>query len=177
MRTKTRNQNLPIIYDNIFDHIEQHIYDTKNGSSIIVPHVCNNINVFGGGFTAGIVKHYPIVRENYHLLGNKNILGYVQFIEVLRNTQTKNRLVFANMIAQNGVISYNNPRPLNYYALSVCMKNVADYIDKSFDADNKVQIHAPKFGSDLAGGNWLFIQELIKDIWSRYSVLIYSIKK
>jgi hypothetical protein len=41
---------------------------------------------------------------------------------------------------------------------------------------NKVQIHAPKFGSGLAGGNWAFIQELIKDIWNNYSVFIYHNK-
>jgi hypothetical protein len=38
---------------------------------------------------------------------------------------------------------------------------------------NKVEIHAPKFGSGLAGGNWNFISELINDVWYDLQVYIY----
>ena len=177
---KTLSNKLPIIYNNLFDCVEKSIKAGYNGTSIIVPHVCNNANIFGGGFTAGISKHYPIVKENYHLLGNhflKNSLGYVQYVEVAKDNTYGHKLIFANMIAQNGTISKQNSRPLNYAALVKCMMSVSSYLQKTFDKDQKVQIHAPKFGSGLAGGHWFFIEELIKDIWSNHTVFIYDIKK
>ena len=181
-RMKTLSNKLPIIYDNLFSNVHSIIHSGYNGSNIIVPHVCNNVDVFGGGFTAGIAKYYPIVKENYHLLGNhflknKSSLGYVQYVETDKDSTYGHKLIFANMIAQNGTISNNNPRPLNYGALVKCMMSVVSYINNSFDKDSSVQIHAPKFGSGLAGGNWFFIEELIKDIWSNHSIFIYDLKK
>jgi hypothetical protein len=79
------------------------------------------------------------------------------------------------MIAQNDVVSQANPRPLNYYALSVCMFNIKLHIQHIIKSnDSSVEIHAPKFGSGLAGGNWLFISDLIKDIWNNIPVFIYQ---
>jgi hypothetical protein len=170
------NNKLPILYDNLFTSVEQIIHAGYAGSSVVVPHVCNNVNVFGGGFTAGISKHHPIVKENYHLLGNKARMGYVQYVEVMKDSTYNHKLIFANMIAQNGTISKNNYRPLNYGALVVCMMSVLSYINNNFDKDQKIQIHAPKFGSGLAGGNWNFIEELINDTWNNIPVFIYSHK-
>ena len=146
--------------------------------TIIVPHVCNNINAFGAGFAADVGNVFPIVKENFHLLGNKAKLGRTQFVDVTTKNN-KNKLFFANMIAQNGVINNLNKRPLNYYALANSMYNVKLFIDKiknDLDIDT-VEIHAPKFGSGLAGGNWNFISDLIYDIWSSdTTVFIYQKK-
>ena len=164
------------IYGDLFQYIPDYIRGGNNGFSVIVPHVCNNINAFGAGFAGAVSKHYPIVKENYHLLGStflKNNFGYVQFVEVDKDLTYGHKLIFANMVAQNGTISKNNPRPLNYLALCKSMSSVARYISTNFE-DNRVQIHAPKFGCGLAGGNWNFIQELIKDIWKDYKVFIYQ---
>ena len=179
MKTVQHNK-IPIIYDNLFHSVEQHIRMGYNGTSIIVPHICNNVDSFGAGFAAGISKYYPIVKENYHMLGVhflKNNLGYSQFVEVAKDHTYGHKLIFANMIAQNGTISKSNPRPLNYYALVKSMVSVVSYIHKNFDTEHKVQIHAPKFGSGLAGGNWQFIEDLIKDIWLNIPIFIYGIRK
>lgn len=176
-----KQNKLPIIYNNLFNVVEQNIRAGYNGTNIIVPHVCNNVDSFGAGFTAGIVKHYPVVKENYHMLGShflKNNLGYTQFVEVAKDNKYGYKLIFANMIAQNGTISKLNTRPLNYYALVKSMASIKSYIQQNFNAkDNPVQIHAPKFGSGLAGGDWRFIEELIKDIWSNIPVFIYDLVK
>lgn len=171
------NKNIVYIKGNIFDYIENYIKDPKYGSSIIVPHVCNNVNVFGGGFTRELSIKYPIVKENYHMLGNNFLkfnLGYTQYVEVLKHND--HSLVFANMIAQESTISKSNPRPLNYLALVKSMASVSNYIKQlSESKDDTVQIHCPKFGAGLAGGNWSFIEDLIEDIWYRHTIYIYSL--
>jgi len=179
MKTIVKKNNIPLINGDLFDYINHYINQGNNGSSVIVPHVCNNINLFGAGFAAAVAKHYPIVKENYHLLGNnflKNNLGYVQFVEVAKNKSHGHKLLFANMISQNGTIHKNNIRPLNYFALARSMDSVRKYIYQNFDRENKIQIHCPRFGCGLAGGNWNFIEELIKDIWSDLTVFVYDYK-
>lgn len=156
------------------------IISTNLSTTIIVPHVCNNIDTFGGGFTSGIAKHYPIVQDNYHLLGPsflKKNLGYTQFISAREHKKNNSQIIFANMIAQNGIISHKNKRPLNYLALCRSMLSVYKYTQEKVDKDQTIQIHAPKFGSGLAGGNWNFISYLIDDIWSSLPVYIYDFQK
>jgi hypothetical protein len=46
-------------------------------------------------------------------------------------------------------------------------------LSKNNIEDIKYEIHAPKFGSGLAGGNWNFIENLIEDIWIDIPVYIY----
>jgi hypothetical protein len=175
--TAIKNNKLPLINGDLFTYVNILIKEGNGGSSVIVPHVCNNINSFGAGFALAVSKHYPIVKENYHMLGNtflKNNIGYVQFVEVANNLTFGHKLIFANMIAQDGIIGPTNPRPLNYLALTKSMVNINLYVKHHFiDKDKKIQIHAPKFGSGLAGGNWSFIEELIKDIWNNIPVCIY----
>lgn len=177
MLTKNQKYN-KIIKGDIFDHLDRYIFGKNNGCSIIVPHVCNNVNSFGAGFAGALAKRYPIIKENYHLLGSnflKSNIGYTQYITTLEDTEYKHKLIFANMIAQNGTISNKNPRPLNYLALVKCMVSVSNYIQKNFDQEYPVQIHCPKFGCGLAGGNWNFVKDLIDDIWNTNTVVIYQI--
>jgi hypothetical protein len=57
------------------------------------------------------------------------------------------------------------------------MVSLAYYIDHNtgfLNKTEKVEIHCPKFGSGLAGGNWAFIEDLIEDIWGKYSVTVYN---
>lgn len=143
--------------------------------NIIIPHVCNNINAFGAGFAGYLAQKLPHVKDNFHLLGSKSKLGYTQFIEAYTNKDTGNKVIIANMIAQNGTINKSNSRPLNYHALCLCMNSVKNY---SIELNNKdlstpTEIYSPKFGSGLAGGNWQFISELIKDIWTNIPVFVF----
>lgn len=177
MKTINKKSHLPIIHGDLFHYVENLIHNRNNGTSVIVPHVCNNINLFGAGFAAAVAKHYPIVKENYHLLNGKQSLGYTQFVVVASNKEYDHKLVFANMIAQNGVVGNSNHRPLNYAALVKSMLLVNQFIQQNFDQNNPVQIHSPKFGCGLAGGNWNFIEDLISDIWSKQSIFIYDIRK
>lgn len=180
MKTLSRKSNIVNINGDIFQHIDSYIRQGNNGTSVLVPHVCNDIDLFGAGFAAAVSKYYPIVKHNYHMLGQnflKNNLGYTQFVEVSKDNVYEHKIIFANMIAQRGVISPSNPRPLNYFALCKSMAGIQKYINNNFSLDSKIQIHAPKFGCGLAGGDWKLITNLIEDIWTNIPVFIYNYQK
>jgi hypothetical protein len=160
---------------NIFSSIIDRIKSEQNGATIIVPHVCNNVNAFGAGFAGQVADLYPEVKANFHMLGQKAKLGHVQFINVRSDKKYRHSIIFANMIAQNKLINAKNKRPLNYAALAYSMNEVRSFAKnlQSNNETNKVEIHAPKFGSGLAGGNWNFISELINDVWYDLQVYIY----
>lgn len=175
---KTTTKEISSVKGNVITYCLDKINDLScNSTTIIIPHVCNNINVFAAGFAKAIADSFPIVKENFHVLGKTEAkLGKVQFVPVIENNKIKNKLIVANMIAQNGIVSPKNKRPLNYAALVYCMneiKKTYNHIRSQSDEYN-VEIHAPKFGSGLSGGNWSFIEELIKDIWNDIPVFVYT---
>lgn len=181
MNIKTKNVATAyslVARHNIFDVISKRISAEENGATVVVPHVCNNLNLFGAGFAKAIASNYPIVKENYHMFCAKNKLGQTQFVETSKNTKYGHKIIFANMIAQNGIKNAKNTRPLNYAALVYCMNSVKNYV-KNFEKTNdntNVEIHCPKFGSGLAGGDWRLISELIKDVWFDVkSIYVYTL--
>ena len=124
MKTKTHKTNYILLNDDIFSSIKKRINAGNNGATIFVPHVCNNIDLFGAGFAAQAAEKYPSVKANYHLLGKnflRNNLGHSQIVKVYEDKKFKHKLFFVNMIAQNGIKSSTNPRPLNYYGLVKAM--------------------------------------------------------
>lgn len=168
-----QKSSFSVVKADLFHAIKMCVNGGNYGCSVIVPHVCNNVDSFGAGFASAVAANYPEVKQNFHLLGSQAVLGHCQFVPVYRDKKFNHQIIIANMIAQNGIISPANSRPLNYYALGRCMANVASYAKQNFDTENKLQIHAPKFGSGLAGGNWNFISELITDLWYSIPTFIY----
>lgn len=179
LTNKKSNQiNINTVHNDLFDASKSRVLSSNNGCSVIIPHVCNNINLFGAGFAAAVANKYPEVKENFHMLGNQAKLGHVQYIKVFEEQKYKYRLVFANMIAQNKIIGPKNIKPLSYEHLVQCMIDVRNYANLvSKNTESKVEIHCPKFGSGLAGGNWNFIEELIGEIWSQFPVTVYAYKQ
>lgn len=138
---------------------------TKNiKKSIIIPHVCNNIGAWGAGFVLAISKEWNQPEEIFR--SKKSSLGEVQFIEVNKT------ITIANMIAQHGIRINNGIPPIRYEALDTCLKLVAK---KAIETG--AEIHAPKFGAGLAGGDWLRIEKLIKENLTNQniSVTIYQL--
>jgi hypothetical protein len=184
MNTHTLNINSPMLSNaNIFEMSKSRVMAEKNGATVFIPHVCNNIDLFGAGFASDLADQFPSVKADYHMLGKtflKNNFGYCQIIKVLEEPRHKQKLYIVNMIAQNGIKSKNNPRPLNYYALAKSMGAMSSFILSNTGFLNKsenIEIHCPKFGSGLAGGNWNFINDLIHDIWGRYNVTVHLFNK
>lgn len=158
----------------------------NNNKNIILPHCVNSIGAWGSGFVLSLNKKSLLPQAAYkqwfkdkHTSKNPHIKGAAYKFNVFKlgNTQLvkiQNGLWVANMIAQEGIIGRNNPKPVKYRQLMRAMEKVLKY-SKDLDAE----IHAPRFCSALAGGNWLLIEELIYEIWinNNINVTIYDLPK
>lgn len=144
---------MEIIKGNFFDYVT----DDKN---FIVPHVCNNVKKFGAGFAKSLALKWPKTKVDF--LQFEPTLGEVQFVKI-------NQLMIANMIAQDGIKSKTEQKPLKYAHLINCMNRV-----RTMAKALNLEIHTIKFGSNLAGGNWDFIEELISELWDNLPVFIYE---
>jgi hypothetical protein len=132
--------------------------------TIVIPHVVNDRGAFGAGFVVRLAQAFPKAKQDYLDWSAGKIadevmpfkLGLTFFSEVIIKHEPP--IVFvAHMLAQ----TLGGRRPLFYNHLSRCMDSVADFAL----GQSNPKIVAPMFGSDLAGGNWSFIEELITDCW------------
>jgi len=154
---------------------------TNDNELAIIPHCCNNLGVMGAGVALALRNKWPLVYKVYEQMeaaakmalscpnGFKDRLGYNC------NAVVENNIIVVNMVGQDGTVNADNPKPVKYWALSRCLKNVRTNliatlaVHKSFKAMKPV-IHCPKFGSDLAGGDWNFILELIREEWLEHGI-------
>lgn len=155
---------------------------------VIIPHCCNNLGIMGAGVAVSIAKRWPNgVKPYFHLKrtspnGLKNMLG-----ECLCGLEPQDRVIVANMIAQDGLIGVKNPKPIRYWALLKAMQSVLSIVgsmisnlniptDELDIPKNRVVFHCPKFGSKLAGGKWELVEELIQEIWvdKGFNVVVYE---
>ena len=174
MKTKTKtSNNILISNQNIFTAIKDRINAKNLGATVIVPHCCNNNDIFSGMFAKEVSIKYPIVESNFHLYSQQSALGKTQIFPVETNKEYGHRIFFANMICQDRKI-----RSINYAALCFCMSTVKYHVKEllvsSNNEINRIEIHAPKFGTGSAGGDWKIIKQLIEDSWSNINTFIYS---
>jgi O-acetyl-ADP-ribose deacetylase (regulator of RNase III) len=134
-------------------------------------HVCNNIGGWGSGFVVPLARKWAQTRQAYldwcqgtYQDGNyKDFrLGEWQPVNVQQSNEQIGGIYVCNMIGQNGVVGPENPKPIRYAALAKCMDEIGEHIVANARPS---EIHAPKFGAGLAGGNWDFIEELINECW------------
>ena len=179
MKIKRKNNTSSVIMSNqnIFTAIKDRINAKNLGATVIVPHCCNNNDVFSGLFAKKVISEYPIVESNFHMYSQTSALGKTQFVTVDTNKEYGHRIFFANMICQDRLNHNRKSRSLNYAALCFCMSSVKYHLKELLISDNeitKVEIHAPKFGVGNAGGDWRIIHQLIEDSWQGINTFIYS---
>ena len=158
---------------------------TSNKEIVMIPHVCNNggksgVGVMGAGVALALRNKWSKVFEVYQQMQNRSSDGLTKQLGNNCYAKINEYLVVVNMIAQNGTVSADNPKPIKYEALISCMRKTVDYIEMiKKQVSNPVVIHACKFGSDLAGGTWGFILELIDEIWleAGINVVVYEFEK
>lgn len=145
----------------------------QTDAPFVIPHVCNNIGRWGAGFTKALDGCWWEPKANY--LGwkidgyttNEGLevpfeLGQTQFVEVDGG-------YVANMIAQVGVRGRGNPKPIRYAALMSCLWQVFGFVES-----HNLEVHAPKFGSVLAGGDWGKIESMIDFVFDPTNVYVYE---
>jgi hypothetical protein len=161
----------------------------------IIPHCCNDRGVMGAGVALALKNKWPSVEYYYQrslaeIKGKGlEVLGTVSSFmvsdDIVGPNQENPRVqaIIYNMIGQHGTVSFDNPKPVKYWALAKAMLsiktycvNIRDSWDWYPDWDAVPVIHTPKFGSDLAGGDWEFILELIREIWleNGIDVVVYE---
>ena len=176
IKKKHDTSSVMVSNQNIFTAIRDRINSKNLGATVIVPHCCNNNDIFSGLFAKKVVSKYPIVEGNFHML-QVSSLGKSQFVKADQNKEYGHQIIFANMICQDRLNHTRKSRSLNYAALCFCMSSVRYHIKELLISDNeitKVEIHAPKFGVGSAGGDWKIIKQLIEDSWSNINTFIYS---
>lgn len=149
---------------------------------VIIPHCCNDLGVMGAGVAFALKKKWPGVDKEYKA-GSLHLGSVTYYIEDdgtvgQSGENPRIRTVVANMIGQKDVVGLGNSKPVKYWALAEAMRKVATFCDatKLGNPNLGVVIHCPKFGSDLAGGDWNIVLELIKEIWieNGYDVVVYE---
>lgn len=152
------------------NYVEGDLFEQIEGKpgTIIIAHVCNDLGVFGAGFVVPLGRHFPEARDEYLKWSkSKNsvqpfMLGETQVVFTGKGSFEKRFI--CNMVAQRGV---GGVRPLRYNALIKCMETVA-----TLAVDHDIPIHAPMFGSKLAGGDWNLIEKLIEDCWLQRNITV-----
>ena len=145
---------------------------------VVIPHCCNNLGLMGAGVALALIKKWPEIATNYmasmkeYPKGLKNWLGEV-FFEHVREDES---ICVANMIGQDGTVNEDNPKPVKYWALLKAMQETLVMAGIAVPAGNQIVFHCCKFGSDLAGGKWELIEELIRETWvdRGFDVVIYE---
>ena len=150
---------------------EPQLLDPDNERALIA-HCCNTVGVMGAGVALSLVKKWPKIIQPYSgSVDNSWLGGY--FWEPVEDNIT-----IINMVGQKGTVSPINPKPVKYWALIRCMQKIVNEIKERYRGRLHLTpvFHCPKFGSDLAGGNWDVILELIKEIWIEqgFDVVIYE---
>jgi hypothetical protein len=162
---------IPIVYK-IGDATDLPINKCGDRTKHILIHCCNDIGLWGAGFVLAIDKISELPKRHYfnwyndgfHLeqfssgetgeFTRKNLeLGEIQICKIGLDIPH----YVCNMIGQHGVFNAkHNPVPIKYDAIDKCLGNLMKWIDSQ-----QVTIHAPKFGSGLAHGEWNKIEPLI----------------
>ena len=136
---------------------------STKGDKLIL-HVCNDVFAWGAGFVLALSRKWDAPEIAYRSMDNLEMRqGYVQFIGVEKD------ITVCNMVAQNGIHNINNTKPINYYSIAVCLHQA-----NKFAIKNNATIHAPRFGSGLAGGDWNIIENIIKQFVT-VDVFIYDL--
>lgn len=142
----------------------------KDGKNIIIAHICNDIGKWGKGFVLALSKKWEEPEKYYRLKFKKSklVLGDVDYNLV--EIKKEYNIFVANMIAQHNVQSTSrNKIPIRYNALAKCLTKLNEIA-----LSEKASIHMPRIGAGLAGGNWKFIERLIRECTS-VNVYIYDL--
>ena len=84
-------------------------------------------------------------------------------------------LFVANMVAQKGVKSLFNRRPIRYGALETCLDRLARFAnwEDRLTGQKTIPVHMPRIGCGLAGGKWELVEPLVAGTLCRQGIDVY----
>jgi len=141
----------------------------------IIPHCCNNKGVMGAGVALALKNKWQLVYDSYKAMESQSPKGLKNRLGEICNAIVEKNIIVTNMIGQDGTVSADNPIPVKYWALQKCMEtvriNLIAALSRHVDYKNMTPvIHTCKFGSELAGGRWEFILEIIREQWLEHGI-------
>lgn len=122
-------------------------------------HIVSDLPAWGSGFVNAITAAFGHDPRNAHIRRRTYVLGEVDFVEV------KDGVVVCNMIAQHGLRSRLNPRPVDYKALRDALTKVTEHIkgSKGWKEGRGSPVHMPLIGCDRGGGRWEDVRPIIEE--------------
>lgn len=144
--------------------IEGDITEVKSG---IIVHQVNTLGIMGGGLALQIKNKFPKAFTEYiKFLDEKKrvkILGLINIVDI------NNDLSICNLFGQSTInIGMKNT---SYDAIDTGLKSLSDYIESN---NIMKDVYFPyKMGSDLGGGNWNVVFEIIEQYFPNHTLVIY----
>ncbi|WP_431122267.1 macro domain-containing protein [Flagellimonas flava] len=174
--TKSLNTDFKQIELKPIEYIKGDATNPSDDKPKIIVHICNDIGGWGKGFVMAISKKWKDPENEYRKWFKNKIgettenvdyqsilpkddysnhtefkLGNVQFVKISSD------LWIANMIAQHKIRKNENGLPpIRYPFVSECLERVREFAKKE-----NANIHMPRIGCGLAGGEWNKIEEII----------------
>jgi len=136
----------------------------RQGNQVLV-HCCNDLGLWGKGFALSLTRRWSKPEQAYKKwkLGrdfttpSPFTLGEVQFVQV--ESSPGGSMWVANMLCQAGITPQQGIPPIRYDALRQALERV-----NGFAVQNDAVILGPRFGAGLAGGEWLVIEKMIREV-------------
>ena len=176
---------------------------SKPSDSIrVIAHICNDVGAWGAGFVVPLAKAFRYAKQEYLYMareymrtydstrGQSSILvkkvysgiiplGVVQLVDANAPLGTPNSkgIYIANMVAQRGCGKDSlGDSPIRYDALNDCLstlKGACETMEGKFS--KPVEIHMPRIGCGLAGGDWRKVEPLVSSNLNTFQVYVYDL--
>lgn len=165
MKTKIAN-NLIYYNSDLISSVDSIISNTNTEIDIVIPNISNLDTSIKTTFIKQATIKYPIIQDMLEV--QKHCLGKNCYIKVKRTGN--NNIYFCQMFCDR----QHKIKNINYIHLVNCMVDVRNFcLDIKRKTDKKIEIHCPKFGTEISGGRWSTISDLISDCWSGIPTFIY----
>lgn len=141
----------------------------------IIVHGCNCKGVMGSGVAKAVKEKYPDCYEQYKFSLNKSkgkygeVLNFPYFLgEVIWYSQmfhkpSNKALLIANALTQENFGREQGVQYVSYEAVESCFEEVINQLEHMLLAYNmKLDLHFPKIGAGLGGGDWDVIAGIIE---------------
>jgi O-acetyl-ADP-ribose deacetylase (regulator of RNase III) len=151
----------------------------------VIAHVCNDLGKWGRGFVVPLGARHPNAEAQYRSWHRHGFyyeptlynapeagpmtrvdfrLGAVQFVAVDRH------LWVANMVAQAGLPSAQNPRPLSLSALAQALADV-----EAFAVRTGSTVHMPRIGTGYGGHSWPMVEAVVGHHLGAVDAYVYTL--